>query len=262
LSGRVSLLKSSGEVVVYHPSVFRLAGNLDAIVVEAESHIGRMSVSSGCSGRNNSVVSTVNSSIRIDSGVEAGVSNRGNKLVEAGVSYSWGNNLVEAGVSYSWGNSGVEAGVGNWGMDTSGVKKWVSFRFSLSLSLTLLNNVFQGSVLSNVLGESKGFSKRSGLCCVVGWAVVVGNHLGGGSNRVGGDRGSNRVGGDRGTDNGGSNRVGGDRGADYRGSNMGGDHRGFVDNGRFVDNGSFVDSRGHWSSVDVRYNRGSIETEP
>jgi len=232
-----------------------------------------MSVSSGCSGRNNSVVSTVNSSIRIDSGVEAGVSNRGNNLVEAGVSYSWGNSMVEAGVGYSWGNCGVEAGVGNnwrnniveagvrnWGVDTGGVKKWVSFRFSLSL--TLLNNVFQGSVLSNVLGESKGFSKRSGLCCVVGWAVVVGNHLGWGSNRVGGDRGSNRVGGDRGTDNGGSNRVGGDRGADYRGSNMGGDHRGFVDNGRFVDNGSFVDSRGYWSSVDVRYNRGSIETEP
>jgi hypothetical protein len=114
VSGRICLLKSSGEVVVFHPSLFCLARNPDSIVVEAKAYIGRMSVSSGCNGRNNSVVSRVNSSIRMDSGVEAGIGNNwGNSLVKAGVSYSWGNNIVEAGVGNRWGNNIVVAGVSN-----------------------------------------------------------------------------------------------------------------------------------------------------
>jgi hypothetical protein len=122
-------------------------------------------------------------------------------------------------------------------MDTSGEKEGISFRFSVSL--TLVNNMFQVSILGNVLGEAKSFSKRSSQCSVVGWAVVVGNHLGWGSNRVGGDRGT-----------------------DYGGSNMGRDHWGFVDNGGVSTNdGCVVDSRynrrfvdcgDNWSVVDVR----------
>jgi len=66
---------------------------------------------------------------------------------------------------------------------------------SLSLGLTLLDNMFGGAVLGDVLGEAEDLSEGSGLGSELVRAAVVGHHLGGcghgGGSVVGDERGSN-----------------------------------------------------------------------
>jgi len=88
--------------------------------------------------------------------------------------------IVDSGLAEDGGNSGSAE-------DKVGI--------SLSLGLTLLDNMFGGAVLGDVLGEAEDLSEGSGLGSELVRAAVVGHHLGGcghgGGSVVGDERGSN-----------------------------------------------------------------------
>merc|ERR1719402_430390 len=142
------------------------AGNLDTLVVEAETNVGGVSQSqsSGSHGRS----SIVNSSIRDGhmAVVEVGVGwnmavvgdSRGNTMGVGGRQDSMAVGCGEDSLAVGGGEDSMA--VGGWEnsrVDNSGI----------SFSFSLLHNMLEFTILGYITGEAQSLTKRSGVSKVV-----------------------------------------------------------------------------------------------
>ena len=154
-----------------------LAGNLDTLVVEAETNVGGVSQTqrSGSHGRS----SIVNSSIRdwhmavVDVGVGWNMAvvgdSRDNTMGVGGRQDTMAVGCGEDSMAVGGGEDSMAVGGGEDSrVDNSGI----------SFSFSLLHNMLEFTILGNVTGEAQSLTKRSGMSSVVVRGVVVADNLG------------------------------------------------------------------------------------
>jgi len=162
-----------------------LAGNLDTLVVEAETNVGGVSQSqrSGSHGRS----SIVNSSIRdwhmsvVDVGVGWNMAvvgdSRGNTMVVGG----WQDTMVvgcgEDSMAVGCGEDSMAVGCGEDSTAVGGGEDSRVDNSGISFSFSLLHNMLEFTILGYITGDTQSLTKRSGVSSVVVRSLIVADNL-------------------------------------------------------------------------------------